>query len=128
MAHCPRVFFDEEVDSSESDEERMGATFYDGIPSRKSVDRLEGVDKLLGLRGGLVLDTGVIGHWCGGLPPQPTEVVVRVGQVGRLVSLSDVQDALESIPVDAFQPGRSYFWEGVTVSLGGESAQVLWGS
>ena len=53
---------------------------------------------------------------------------MRVGQVGRLVSLSDVQDALESIPVDAFQPGRSYFWEGVTVSLGGESAQVLWGS
>ena len=123
MAHCPRVFFD----SSESDEERMGATFYDGIPSQ-SVDRLEGVDKLLGLRGGLVLDTGVICHWCGGLPPQPTEVVVRVGQVGRLVSLSDVQDALESIPVDAFQPGRSYFWEDVTVSLGGESAQVLWGS
>ena len=63
MAHCPRVFFD----SSESDEERMGATFYDGIPSQ-SVDRLEGVDKLLGLRGGLVLDTGVIGHWCGGCP------------------------------------------------------------
>ena len=128
MAHCPRVFFDEEVDSSESDEERMGATFYDGIPSRKSVDRLEGVDKLLGLRGGLVLDTGVIGHWCGGLPPQPTEVVVRVGQVGRLVSLSDVQDALECIPVDAFQPDRSYVWEDITVSLGGDSARVLWGS
>ena len=62
------------------------------------------------------------------MPPQPTEVVVRVGEVGRLISLSDVQDALESIPVDAFQPGRSYFWEDVTVSLGGESAQVLWGS
>ena len=130
MAHCPRVFFKD--DSSESDSEEEGAfkvctTFHDGIPSQ-IVDRLEGVHKLLGLRGGLVLDTGIIGHWCGGMPPQSTEVVVRVGEVGRLVSLSDVQDALESIPVDAFQPGRSYVWEDITVSLGGDSAQVLWGS
>ena len=83
---------------------------------------------LLGLRGGLILDTGIIGHWTDGTPPQPTEVVVRVGEVGRLITLADVQDALESIPVDAFQPGRSYVWEGITVSLGGESAQVRWAS
>ena len=128
MADCPRVLFiGSDSDSDTEDASEVCATFNDGIPPR-TVDCLEDVHSLLGLRGGLILDTGIIGHWTDGTPPQPTEVVVRVGEVGRLITLADVQDALESIPVDAFQPGRSYVWEGITVSLGGESAQVRWAS
>ena len=160
MARCPRVTFSDSDSESDSDEEglELCATFDGGVPS-SSVDRLEGVRSLLGLRGGLMLDTGVIAHWSCETPPQLTEVVVRVGQPGRglsafgappkaasalgappkaasalgappkaAITLADVQDALESIPIDAFQPGRSYVWEGITVSLGGETAFVQWGS
>ena len=128
MARCPRVTFSDSDSESDSEEEglELCATFDGGVPSR-SVDRLEGVRSLLGLRGGLMLDTGVIAHWCCETPPQLTEVVVRVGGRG-LITLADVQDALESIPIDAFQPSRSYVWEGITVSLGGETAFVQWGS
>ena len=44
------------------------------------------------------------------------------------ITLSDVTHALGSIPRDAWQRGRSYYWEGVVLSPDRKSAHIRWGS
>ena len=46
----------------------------------------------------------------------------------RTITLSDVARALGSIPHDAWQRGRSYYWEGVVLSPDSRSAHIRWGS
>ena len=61
-------------------------------------------------------------------PPYEHEIFVTIGASGAPVTLSDVTRALMSIPRDAWQQGRSYYWEGVALSPGRRSAHILWGS
>ena len=98
-----------------------------------AVARLRDVNKLLGIDGGVALDTGVIAHW---LPPDPDEdnppydheIVVAIGVSGRPITIEDVARALLSIPRDAWQQGRSYYWEGLALSPDRRGPHVKWGS
>lgn len=88
---------------------------------------LPGIQTLLGLDGGLSLNTGVIGH---AIPPHiyEHEFVVTVGVSGAAITLADVTAACRSVPRDAFQRGRSYYWEGVVLSPDRRFAHITWGS
>ena len=95
------------------------------------VQELDGVRALLGLEGGIVLNTMVIAHACPttvAAPPYQYEFFVIIGVNGAAVTLTDVTNALRSIPRDAFQRGRSYYWEGVTLYPRRRFASIEWGS
>ena len=96
-----------------------------------AIERLLDVDKLLGLPGGIPLDTGLMAHWCpctGNVPPYAHEVVLTLGVRGRPIALEDIGRTLMSIPENAWQEERSYYWEGVWVLAGGSAAKITWGS
>ena len=101
---------------------------FDGIVIRNLMD----ISKLVGIDGGVALDTRIVNHWSPppGAPPPPYEheIVVAVGVRGTPITLEDITRALMSIPRDAWQPGRSYFWEGIFVSPDGRAASIRWGS
>ena len=61
-------------------------------------------------------------------PPYDQEIFVTVGVSGAPVTLEDITRALLSIPGDAWQQGRSYYWEGVVLSPDGRRAHIRWGS
>ena len=94
------------------------------------IQELDDVRALLGLEGGIVLNTMVIAHACPTVaaPPYQYEFFVIIGVNGAAVTLTDVTIALRSIPRDAFQRGRSYYWEGVTLSPSRRFARIEWGS
>ena len=99
---------------------------FDNIDVRE----LEDVQTLLGLDGGIVLDTRVITHACP-TAPGPSyehEIFVIIGVSGAAVTLADVTNALRSIPHDAFQRDRSYYWEGITLNPSRRFARIEWGS
>ena len=136
LAHLTRMTFlnDDDVSSNDGsdatstvDSEGRSASFSDGVCYDR-VENLMDVRSLLGLPGGLILDTQVIAHSCFSTPPQDTEVLVKVGKEGRAINLPDVENALQSIPIDCFNPGRSYFWEGIQFARGGKKAYIRWGS
>ena len=81
---------------------------------------------LLGTDGGITLDTRIPHH--ADPSDRRPEVRVTVGVCGMAVSLEDVTHALRSIPSDAWRPGRSYYWEGVSLSRCRRRAQITWGS
>jgi len=90
------------------------------------------VQTLIGIDGGLVLNTRVLEHafpdeWSPG-PPYEHEIYVTVGSSGVPITISDVSRELMSIPHDAWQRGRSYYWEGVVLSPDRRRAHILWGS
>ena len=95
-----------------------------------NVGALFDVQKLLGLDGGIVLDTRVIAHACPSaqLPPYEHEIFVIIGVNGTAVTLADVTTALRSIPRDAFQRNRSYYWEGISLNSSRRFARIDWGS
>ena len=108
------------------DESPLCSGGFDGI----DIEHLMDVHKLLGIDGGVALDTRIIDHSCYYMedPPYDHEIVVTVGVSGSPITLEDITRALMSIPRDAWQPGRSYYWEGVTLSPGRREARVVWGS
>ena len=99
---------------------------FDNIDIRE----LEDVWTLLVLEGGIVLDTRVIAHACptAPAPPYEHEIYVIIGVSGAAVTLADVTNALRSIPRDAFQRDRSYYWEGITLNPSRRFARIEWGS
>ena len=99
---------------------------FDNIDVRE----LEDVWRLLVLEGGIVLDTRVIAHACPSArpPPYEHEIYVIIGVSGATVTLADVTNALRSIPRDAFQRDRSYYWEGITLNPSRRFAHIEWGS
>ena len=130
LAHLSRMTFlsgDGRSDTDEDAPEGLCAAFHNGV-CYDSVEKLKGMHLLLGLPGGLVLDTQVIAHGGSSAPPQDTEVMVEVGNKGRPISALDVENALQSIPIDCFPTGRSYWWEGVRVARDGKKACIRWGS
>ncbi len=85
-----------------------------------AIGRLLDVGKLLGLPGGLPLDTGLMARWLEyEFPPYAHEVVMNVGVHSRPIALEDIVRTLRSIPENAWQEGRSYYWEGVLVPASG---------
>ena len=94
------------------------------------IQKLHAVLVLVGLDGGIVLDTQVIAHACPTVaaPPYRHEFFVTIGVNGTAVTLTDVTNALRSIPRDAFQRGRNYYWEGVTLHPSRRLARIEWGS
>ena len=91
---------------------------------------LLGVQTLLVIDGGVVLDTRILDHT---FPDEPGpsyahELLVTIGVSGVPITLSDITRALMSIPRDAWQQGRSYYWEGVALSPDRRIAHILWGS
>ena len=82
--------------------------------------------------GGLVVTTRILEHaspddmFPG--PPYEHELFVTVGSSGVPINISDVARALMSIPHDAWQRGRSYYWEGVVLSPDRTRAHIRWGS
>ena len=103
-------------------------SFTDGTCFR-NVAQLADIGALLGRPGGrVVLDTSIYQHWVIEKPPRDAEVAVRVGRTGYPIDLADIQDALETVPKDCFQPGRSYMWEGLSLSRSKKTAYVHWGS
>ena len=130
LAHLSRMTFlsgdGSDTDDSDAPEGRHAA-FHNGV-CYGSVEKRKGMHLLLGLPGGLGLDTQVVAHGCSSAPPQDTEVMVEVGNKGRPISALDVENALQSIPIDCFPSGRSYWWEGVRVARDGKKAYILWGS
>ena len=96
-----------------------------------AIDRLLGIDKLLGQPGGMALNTQIIAHWyCdpGESPPFGSEIVLNIGAHGMPILLADVERALGCIPEQAWQRGRSYYWEGIFVSPNTRVASIFWGS
>ena len=95
-----------------------------------NVGALFDVQKLLGLEGGIVLDTRVIAHACPSaqLPPYEHEIFVIIGVNGTAITLADVTTALRSIPRDAFQQNRSYYWEFISLNSNRRFARIEWGS
>ena len=77
------------------------------------------IQTLVGIDGGLVLNR-ILEHSdpCDMFPgpPYEHEIFVNVGSSGVPITISDVSRALMSIPHDAWQRGRSYYWEGVVLS------------
>ena len=104
-------------------------TSFDDGTCFRDVGQLADIGAILGLPGGeVVLDTGIFQHWVIERPPRDAEFTVRVGRTGYPIDLADVKDALESVPRDCFQPGRSYVWEGLKLSRSNKTAYVQWGS
>ena len=101
---------------------------FDNIVIRDLLD----IHTLLGIDGGVVLDTRILHHSspCEMFPgpPYEHEIFITIGVSGIPITLSDATRALRSIPRDAWQRGRSYYWEGVVLSPGRRSARVRWGS
>ena len=97
--------------------------FIDGVWC-EPLEHLKGMRSLMGLPGGLLLDTQVVAHGFGEGP----EVFVKVGEEGRGVGQLDVERALRSIPTDCFAPGRSYYWDGVKIDMERNTAYIQWGS
>ena len=95
-----------------------------------NIGALFDVQKLLGLDGGIVLDTRVIAHACPSaqLPPYQHEIFVIIGVNGTAITLADVATALRSIPSDAFQQNRSYYYEFIYMSPNRRFARIVWGS
>ena len=95
-----------------------------------NVRALFDVHKLLGIDGGIVLNTRVIAHACPSaqLPPYEHEIFVIIGVNGTAVTLADVTTALRSIPRDAFQQNRSYYWEFISLYSNRRFARIEWGS
>ena len=95
-----------------------------------NIGALFDVQKLLGLDGGMVLDTRVIAHACPSaqLPPYEHEIFVIIGVNGTAITLADVTTALRSIPRDAFQQNRSYYWEFISLNSSRRFARIEWGS
>ena len=112
-------------DDDDSDSHEM--PLCSGGFDRVDIARLMGIDKLLGIRGGIALDTGVVDHYTSGDDgPYDREIVVLIGTLNRPTTIEDIARALRSIPNDAWQQGRSYFWEGVSLST--DRRIVRWGS
>ena len=89
------------------------------------------IQTLVGIDGGLVLNR-ILEHSdpCDMFPgpPYEHEIFVNVGSSGVPITISDVSRALMSIPHDAWQLGRSYYWEGVVLSPDRRRAHIRWGS
>ena len=89
------------------------------------------IQTLVGIDGGLVLNR-ILEHSdpCDMFPgpPYEHEIFVNVGSSGVPITISDVSRALMSIPHDAWQRGRSYYWEGVVLSPDRRRAHIRWGS
>ena len=83
------------------------------------------IQTFIGIDGGLVLNTRILEH---SDPCDMFEIFVNVGSSGVPITISDVSRALMSIPHDAWQRGRSYYWEGVVLSPDRRRAHILWGS
>ena len=79
--------------------------------------------------GGIVLDTRVIAHACPSaqLPPYEHEIFVIIGVNGTAITLADVTTALRSIPRDAFQQNRSYYWEFISLYSNRRFARIVCG-
>ena len=88
------------------------------------------IDTLIGIDGGVVLDTRILDHSLRSVegPPYTEEILVTIGTSGAPTTLEDITRALRSIPNDAWQPGRSYYWEGVVLSRDRRRAHICWGS
>ena len=87
------------------------------------------MDKLVGQPGGLMLHTGILGHWIDSRPPwRQAEIVLLLGDIGRPITLGDIARELDRIPREAFEPRRSYYWECVLVRRDVRYARVVWGS
>jgi len=83
---------------------------------------LLGVQAMLDFEGGIELDTQLV------FPSLPRALGrVWIGVDGTAVTLADVTNALRSIPRDAFQRDRSYYWWGVTLSPCRRYARIEWG-
>ena len=96
-----------------------------------AIERLIGIDKLLNAPGGITLSTQVLDHWCvcrGEPSPPSINDVFTVGTLGHRVTIDDVCRALRSIPEEAWQIGRCYFWEGIRISADKTRACIIWGS
>ena len=126
----------DDSDESVSDEEdeavqRSMPLCGDGF-NNIDIRYLRNVQTLLGIDGGLVLDTRILEHSspCEMFPgpPYEQEIFVTVGVSGTPVTLEDITRALLSIPGDAWQQGRSYYWEGVVLSPSRRRAHIRWGS
>ncbi len=126
----------EDSDESCSDEEGESARRSmplcgDGF-SDIAIRYLRDVQTLIGIDGGLVLNTRILEHSdpCDMFPgpPYEHEIFVNVGSSGVPITISDVSRALMSIPHDAWQRGRSYYWEGVVLSPDRRRAHIRWGS
>ena len=102
--------------------------FEDGVRDG-DVASLIHVDRLVGQPSGLMLHTGILGHWTNNHPPwRQTKIVLLLGDMGRLITLDDIARELDRIPRETFEPHRSYYWEGVLVSRDVRHARVVWGS
>ena len=89
------------------------------------LEHLIGMQSLMGLRSGLLLDTQIVAHGAGEGPEVYVEVHAQEGcRIGQL----DVERALRGIPTDAFDPARSYYWEGLTINRSENTASIQWGS
>ena len=89
------------------------------------LERLIGMESLIGLPSGLLLDTQIVAHGFGKGP----EVVVGIhAQEGCGIGQLDFERTLKSIPTDAFAPGRSYLWDGVRANRRENKASVIWGT
>jgi hypothetical protein len=101
------------------------------------------IGKLIGIDGGVILDTRVLAHADYDTShPYTEETLVIIGVRGVPITLADVERALLYIPRDAWQTGRSYYWEGVALSrdmrryysavgqrpCGAAEYCILWGS
>ena len=105
------------------------ANGFDNIAVRHLLD----VHTLLGIDGGVVLNTRILGHafddeWGEAGPPYDHEILITIGVNGVPIILSDVTRALLSIPRDAWQQGRSYYWEGVELRRDRRRGRIIWGS
>ena len=96
--------------------------FIDGMWC-EPLEHLIGMQSLMGLPSGFLLDTRVVAHGFGDGPEVFVEIHAQEGcRIGQL----DVERALRSIPIEAFAPGRLYYWEGINRSE--NMAYVMWGS
>ncbi len=117
----------DDSDESLSDEDMpLCGGGFDNIVVRNLLE----IQTLLGIDGGVVLDTRILHHSFSDEPgpPYEREIFVTIGASGAPITLSDVTRALGSIPRDAWQQGRSYYWEGIVLSPDSRSAHIRWGS
>ena len=102
-------------------------SFHDGVRDG-DIASLRDVDEMVGQPGGLMLHTGILGHWIDSRPPWGhVEIVLLLGDIGRPITLGDIARELDRIPREAFKPHESYYWGGVLVS-GVRYASVVLGS
>ena len=91
------------------DESPLCSGGFDGI----DIEHPMGVHKLLGIDGGVALDTRIIDHSYYYMedPPYDHEIVVTVGVSGSPITLEDITRALTAIPRNAWHTRRSYYWK-----------------